>query len=82
MLKQQDPRTGIRGRRESGKSFKATQQYSGLSPCVKVESCWWCDYFRARVDARRRQHIFCGLTGEQIRPESLCHVYVASEVAA
>jgi hypothetical protein len=67
-----------RGRRkpraESKKMYDVQQQYADLSPLVNLKSCWWCDYFRARVADDRRQHLICGFTGEAVRPESACHV--------
>ena len=65
---------GRQARAESRKTFDVQQQYSGLSHHVNLNSCWWCDYFAAVIDDRRRQRMFCALDGERVRPESLCHL--------
>ena len=64
----------VAARAENRKTFDVQQQYQGISPAVNLNSCWWCDYFAAVIDDRRRQRMFCRLDGERVRPESLCHL--------
>ena len=78
--KRSAPRSLERSQGAENQTNTVSKDYSAEVSSVNSATCWWCRYFAATADSRRRKRMFCRLDGEPVRPEALCHVAGAGGV--